>query len=132
MLEIFIGMMSIALITGVSFARFSRPRARIVFTHSPVVRMLNGEPALTLRAANARNNVIIDASARLRLLQDEVSAEGVSFRKLHDLALVREQHPMFVLAGPWCTSLTRLVPYMKETPSRWRPSARSLSCPSTA
>ncbi|KMN31158.1 MULTISPECIES: ion channel [Chromobacterium] len=97
MLEIFIGMMSIALITGVSFARFSRPRARIVFTHSPVVRMLNGEPALMLRAANARNNVIIDASARLRLLQDEVSAEGVSFRKLHDLALVREQHPMFVL-----------------------------------
>ncbi len=50
-----------------------------------------------LRAANARNNVIIDASARLRLLQHEVSAEGVSFRKLHDLELVRDEHPMFVL-----------------------------------
>ncbi|MCD0490779.1 ion channel, partial [Chromobacterium violaceum] len=97
MLEIFIGMMSIALITGVTFARFSRPRARIVFTGNPVVRPLNGEQVLMLRAANARNNVIIDASARLRLLQHEVTAEGTAFRKLYDLALVRDQHPMFVL-----------------------------------
>ncbi|MCD4505027.1 ion channel, partial [Chromobacterium piscinae] len=97
MLEIFIGMMSIALITGMTFARFSRPRARIVFTNNPVVRPLNGEPVLMLRAANARNNVIIDASARLRLLQHETTAEGTTFRKLYDLDLVRDQHPMFVL-----------------------------------
>ncbi|UTH72579.1 ion channel [Chromobacterium sp. IIBBL 290-4] len=97
MLEIFVGMMSIALITGVTFARFSRPRARIVFTRSPVVRMLDGERVLMLRAANARTNVIIDASARLRLLQHEVTAEGTSFRKLYDLELVRDQHPMFLL-----------------------------------
>ncbi|AUH52320.1 potassium channel protein [Chromobacterium sp. ATCC 53434] len=97
MLEIFIGMMSIALITGVTFARFSRPRARIVFTGSVVVRPLGGEPALMLRAANARNNVIIDASARLRLLQHEVTSEGTTFRKLYDLNLVRDEHPMFVL-----------------------------------
>jgi inward rectifier potassium channel len=31
MLEIFIGMMSLALVTGVTFARFSLPRSRIVF-----------------------------------------------------------------------------------------------------
>ncbi|QEL56661.1 ion channel [Chromobacterium paludis] len=97
MLEIFIGMMSIALITGVTFARFSRPRARIVFTNHPVVRSLNGEQVLMLRAANARSNVIIDASARLRLLRHERSADGAVFRKLLDLQLTRDQHPMFLL-----------------------------------
>ncbi|WP_233201137.1 ion channel [Chromobacterium alticapitis] len=97
MLEIFIGMMSIALITGVTFARFSRPRARIVFTLHPVVRPFDGERVLMLRAANARSNVIIDAGASLRLLQHERGVDGIVFRKLYDLELVRDQHPMFVL-----------------------------------
>lgn len=97
MLEIFIGMMSLALITGVTFARFSRPHSRIVFTPHPVVRTFNGERVLMFRAGNARTNFIIDASARLRLLQHEVTDEGVAFRKFHDLPLIRHDHPMFLL-----------------------------------
>ncbi|BEV70701.1 MULTISPECIES: ion channel [unclassified Paludibacterium] len=97
MLEIFIGMMSLALITGVTFARFSRPHSRIVFTPHPIVRTFNGERVLMFRAGNARTNFIIDASARLRLLQHELTDEGVSFRKFYDLPLIRHEHPMFLL-----------------------------------
>lgn len=96
--EIFIGMMGIAVITGVMFARFSRPRARVVFSAHPVIRPLNGQPTLMLRAANGRLNVIAEASARLRILRKETSAEGVTLRRVHDLKLVREQTPMFVLS----------------------------------
>ena len=118
MLEIFTGMMSIALITGVTFARFSRPRARIVFTRLAVVRPLNGEPALMLRAANARNNVIIDANARLRLLQQETTAEGTAFRKLYDLELVRDEHPMFVLGWTLVHKLDERSPlYQRDAES---------------
>ncbi len=96
-IEMFIGMMSLALITGVMFARFSRPRARILFARHAVIRPIDGQPTLMLRAANARQNVIVEASARLRLLRNEVSAEGFKIRRIRDLALVRDQNPIFVL-----------------------------------
>jgi len=38
MAEIFVGLMSLALITGLMFARFSRPRARFLFAKNVVVR----------------------------------------------------------------------------------------------
>src|SRR5271154_5903367 len=41
--EIFIGTSSVAMITGVMFARFSRPRARILFANHPVVHKLDGK-----------------------------------------------------------------------------------------
>lgn len=98
MLEIFIGMMSLALVTGVTFARFSLPRSRIVFSRHPVIRQMDGQPVLMLRAANARQNVIVDASAQLHVLFDTVSREGTRLRRLHDLKLQRQHHPMFVLS----------------------------------
>ena len=96
-LEIFTGMSFVALFTGIMFARFSRPRARILFADHPVVGPFNGKPTLIIRAANARQNVIVDASAKLRVLRSETSLEGESMRRLHDLKLLRDQHPMFII-----------------------------------
>ena len=95
--EIFSGVLSTALTTGLIFARFSRPRARILFARNPVVTRMDGQRSLVIRAANARQNVIVDASARLRLLVRETTLEGETLRRIHDLRLVREQHPIFLL-----------------------------------
>jgi inward rectifier potassium channel len=97
MIEIFVGLMSLALITGLMFARFSRPRARFLFTKNAVVRPIAGKPTLIFRAANERQNVVQDASARLSLLRDEVTDEGYRIRRIVDLPLLRSQHPMFAL-----------------------------------
>jgi inward rectifier potassium channel len=97
MIEIFVGLMTLALITGLMFARFSRPRARFLFATSAVVRPIDGKLTLMFRAANARQNVIQEASAQLRMLRDEVTEEGFRFRRITDLALVRAQHPVFIL-----------------------------------
>jgi inward rectifier potassium channel len=95
-IEIFIGLMSLALITGMMFARFSKPTARFVFARQAVVRPLNGTPTLMLRAANARQNIVMEASARLRLLRDEVTPEGFRIRRIQDLPLMRNRHPVFL------------------------------------
>jgi inward rectifier potassium channel len=95
--EIFVGMMSIALMTGAMFARFSRPQARFLFARHAVVRPIDGRTTLMLRAANARQNIIMEASAQLRMLRDEVTPEGFRIRRVHDLVLVRSQHPIFLL-----------------------------------
>jgi len=98
MLEIFLGMMSLALVTGVTFARFSLPRSRIVFSRHPVIRQMDGQLSLMMRAANARQNVIVDAQAQLQVLFNTRSSEGTRMRRLHDLKLQRQHHPMFVLS----------------------------------
>src|SRR5271168_3121649 len=97
MIEIFVGLMSLALITGLMFARFSRPRARFLFTRNAVVQPIAGKQTLLFRAANERQNVVQDASARLRMLRNEVTEEGFRIRRIVDLPLLRSQHPMFVL-----------------------------------
>jgi inward rectifier potassium channel len=97
MIEIFVGLMSLALITGLMFARFSRPRARFLFTKNGVVRPIAGKTTLIFRAANARQNIVQDASARLRMLRDEVTEEGYHIRRIVDLPLLRSEHPMFAL-----------------------------------
>jgi inward rectifier potassium channel len=97
MLEIFVGLMSLAVITGIMFARFSRPRARFLFTRNAVVRPIDGQRTLVIRAANERQNVVQDASARLRMLRSEVTQEGFRIRRVIDLPLLRSEHPMFVL-----------------------------------
>jgi inward rectifier potassium channel len=97
MIEIFVGLMTLALITGLMFARFSRPRARFLFAANAVVRPIDGKLTLMFRAANARLNVIQEASAQLRMLRDEVTEEGFSIRRITDLSLVRAQHPVFIL-----------------------------------
>jgi inward rectifier potassium channel len=97
MIEIFVGLMSLALITGLMFARFSRPQARFLFTKNAVVRPIAGKPTLMFRAVNERQNVVQDASARLAMLRDEITAEGYRIRRIVDLPLLRSQHPMFTL-----------------------------------
>jgi inward rectifier potassium channel len=95
--EIFLGMANVALITGVMFARFSRPRARILFAQNPVVTTMDGRQTLMIRMANARQNMIVDASAKLRLLRSETTPEGVTFRRIYDLKLRRDEQPLFIL-----------------------------------
>ena len=95
--EIFVGMSGIAMATGTVFARFSRPQAKILFARYAIVRPLNGRMTLMVRAANARQNVIAEAQAKLRLMRVEGTHEGYTLRKIHDLALVRSEHPIFLL-----------------------------------
>jgi inward rectifier potassium channel len=95
-LEIFTGMSSIALATGLIFVRFSRPRARIIFARYAVVHTFDGRPTLIVRAANGRQNVIVEARAKLRVMREETTPEGYMLRRIHDLKLVRDQHPIFL------------------------------------
>ena len=96
-LEIFVGMACVALITGVMFARFSRPRSSIIFAEHPVSHVMDGKRVLLIRLANSRMNIISEATAKLRLMRDESTATMGNFRKITDMKLEREQHPIFIL-----------------------------------
>jgi inward rectifier potassium channel len=96
-IETFVGLFSIALMTGLIFARFSQPRARIVFAERPVISMHDGKPTLMMRVANARTNMVSDAAAKLWLMRNEMSGEGSRLRRFYELPLVRSENPMFIM-----------------------------------
>src|SRR6185437_7862239 len=96
--EIILGIGNIAIVTGLIFARFSRSRAKIVFGKFAVVRPIDGKPTLMVRAANLRLNLISQASAHLHLLRLYTSPEGYQLRRIEDLRLVRDRHPVFRLS----------------------------------
>lgn len=96
--EIFTGMSLMAVMTGLVFTRFARPRARFVFTRNAVVTLHDGMPTLMVRLANARGNTIAGATAKLWLVRDEISREGVTYRRLHELRLMQHENPTFMLS----------------------------------
>lgn len=96
--ESFCGMLSVALGTGVLFAKFSLPKARVAFSKNVVVSLHNGVPCLIWRVANRRGTSLLDASARAYALMDEVSSEGRRMRRNHSLELERSSMPIFLLA----------------------------------
>jgi inward rectifier potassium channel len=96
--ELFTGIFSMSLMTGLIFARFSRPNARLLFAEHPVISSHEGKPTLMVRLANERHNIIGNATAKLWLLENVVSAEGQSLRRFYELPLVRSDHPALALS----------------------------------
>jgi inward rectifier potassium channel len=96
-LETAVGLTFVALTTGLVFARFSRPTARVLFSNVAVVGPYNGIPTLSIRLANQRQNQLLAAEVTMTLVRDETSAEGELTRRFYDLALVRDRSPVFAL-----------------------------------
>jgi inward rectifier potassium channel len=97
-IEAMIGVMGIALMTGLAFARFSRPTARVMFSRVAIITQHEGMPTLIFRTANQRRNMILEAQMGVYLMRDDITLEGESIRKIYDLKLVRNQTPSFSLS----------------------------------
>jgi inward rectifier potassium channel len=96
--EAFFGIINLALVTGMVFARFSRPFARVIFSNVAVVTPFDGVPTLMFRAANQRGNQIFDASVTVSLARQVVTREGHQMRRFEELKLVRARSPLFALS----------------------------------
>ena len=96
--ELFTGIFSMSLMTGLVFARFSRPNARLLFADNPVISNHEGKPTLMIRLANERHNIISNATARLWLFKNIVSMEGQTLRRFYELPLVRNESPALALS----------------------------------
>jgi inward rectifier potassium channel len=80
--------------TGLIFARISRPTARVVFSRCAVVTERNGAPTLMFRGGNTRLNQILEADVSVSIARNGYSKEGVEYRGLTDLKMVRSRSPL--------------------------------------
>jgi inward rectifier potassium channel len=96
-IEIACGLGFTAIVTGLTFVRFSRPRAKLVFASKPVVALHNGKPTLMVRVGNGRLAILLDATAKLNVLLSATSSDGKRFRRAQELRLERAHLPVFPL-----------------------------------
>jgi inward rectifier potassium channel len=115
-IEVLLGMTGLALATGLMFARFSRPTARVIFSRKAVIAPHNGIPTLMFRAANQRRNQILEAQISVAMLRNEMTAEGEVVRRFYDLALARSRTPMFSLTWTVLHALDEKSPFHEGTP----------------
>jgi inward rectifier potassium channel len=96
-IEALLNIVGIALATGVMFARFSRPSARIIYSRNAIVAPYRDKTALEFRIANARSSQLIDVQVQAILTKIErVGASTV--RKFYELELERNRVVFFPLS----------------------------------
>ncbi|MBE7382411.1 MAG: ATP-sensitive inward rectifier potassium channel 10 [Leptolyngbya sp. SIO1E4] len=119
-IESFVGLLFIAMATGMIFARFSVPTARILFSHYATIAPFNGLPCLMFRTANKRRNRILEAQLWVTLVRDELTKEGDWFRRFYDLELIRSHTPLFALTWTAMHPIDENSPLYGETPDSLR------------
>jgi inward rectifier potassium channel len=97
----------LAVTTGLVFAKFSIPRARVRFADHPVIAPYDGVPTLQFRIGNQRDSRMLEAVVRVVVMRTERTREGVTMYRMHDIALERERSP--ALSRSW-TVLHKIVP----------------------
>ena len=113
--EALVGLLGLALVTGLVFAKFSRPHAMVIFSRNAVVTSFDGVPSLLVRMANERGNQIAEAQAHLVLLRTERTPEGEQVRAAHDLHLRRSHSAFFAFTWLVVHPITPDSPLHGET-----------------
>jgi inward rectifier potassium channel len=115
-LEASTGILGLAMLTGLIFAKFSRPSARVLFSTRAVVTTHDGVPSLLVRMANARSTWIVEAEAHLVLIRWEHTSEGETVRRFHDLETTHARNAIFALTWSMVHHLTESSPLHGATP----------------
>jgi inward rectifier potassium channel len=101
LVEAMVGVIGFAIVTGIVFARFSRPHADIVFSRQAVIAPYppgsDGGHALMFRIANRRHNQIIELEAKVFLSILDRSTSPPK-RRFERLALERDRIPFFPMS----------------------------------
>ena len=97
-IEIMSGLFLLAVMTGLIFVRFSRPIARVMFSNSMVIALLNGKPTLMVRIGNENHHSMVEAEFRIMFSRDEPLLEGGDFRHFYVLKLHFDRLTVFPAA----------------------------------
>jgi len=119
--ESLVGLLTVALATGLVFARFSAPRARIRFSRHAVVAPYRGNTGLMFRLTNVRNTDLIDVRCEVQLSRFE-EQDGRRERAFYRLALERDSVTFFTLGWTVVHPITPDSPLAGWTDERLRES----------
>ena len=94
--EAFFGLVSAAMATGLLFARFARPNAKILYSNNAVIAPFKEGKALMVRIINQRSSQLINIEAQI-IFSWMHEKEGRRIRHYHTLPLDRQKVTFFPL-----------------------------------
>lgn len=115
-IEALVGLLTLAIATGLLFGRFSRPSARIGFSPHMIVAPYQSATSLQFRVVNRRTNNLIHLEARLLLMTVEL-VQGQSQRRFVALELERSQILFFPLTWTVVHPIDEKSPLFGMTPA---------------
>lgn len=119
-LESFTGLLITAVSTGLVFAKFARPTARVAFSDKALITDFDGAPTLMFRMANMRGNQLVGATLTVMFARFERTIEGEELRRFYELDLQRDRTSMFVLSWTAFHTIDEDSPLFGYTPAQWR------------
>lgn len=96
--ESFLGLVSFALVSGLLYGRFSRQRAKIVFSDNLLVAPYREGRALMFRMGNARRSEILEAEVQVILAINQRGEGDTLERKFYNLPLEINRIAFFSLS----------------------------------
>ena len=116
-IESLAGLLATALITGLIFARFSRPTAKIVFSQNAVIAPYKNITAFMFRLTNGRKNQLVGMEMKLNLSL-YVNGASPTNRRFHELKLERQRVEVFPLSWTIVHPIDEQSPLYGYTPER--------------
>ena len=113
-LEAITGLLTLALVTGLLFGRFSRPSARIGFSNNMIVSPYQSGASLQFRVVNRRSNNLVNVSARVLLMTVELT-DGRPQRRFVPLDLERDEILFFPLTWTVVHPIDDKSPFFGKT-----------------
>lgn len=117
--EALTGLAGFAIVTGLLFARFSRPTAKVLFSRRAVIAPYQNMTALEFRVANARSNELIEVSTKVMVSRFE-QVDGVRTRRYYPLSLERDGVVFLPLTWTVVHPIDEQSPLHGETPDSLR------------
>jgi len=97
-LQTLFGLLSLAVATGLVFARFSRPNAKVLYSQSALIAPYRGQTSLQFRVVNARHSQLLNVQALVMYSRFE-EANGARVRRFYTLEL--ERNSVALLPANW-------------------------------
>jgi inward rectifier potassium channel len=128
--EALVGLLSFAIATGLFYARFSKPKAFVRFSHNALIAPYKGGTAFMIRTAPYKNNSLTDAEAKMTLgmvidvngrPESKFFTLDMEMRKINSLSLswtlvhpITEESPLFGFTeSDFSTTEGEVIVYLK-------------------
>ncbi|MGN6533044.1 MAG: ion channel [Ginsengibacter sp.] len=112
--EAFLGLLSLAVVTGLLYGRFSRPKAYLRFSENAILAPFHDQKAIMLRLAPFKNTTLTDAEAKvtLGLIVEE---NGKIVNKFYQLPLEYDTVNSLTLSWTIVHPITETSPFYNFT-----------------
>ncbi len=111
------GLLATALITGLIFARFSRPTAKIMFSEKAVIAPYKNITGFMFRITNGRKNQLFGLEVKVNISLHS-AGNGPTNRRFHELKLERHRVEFFPLAWTIVHPIDEQSPLYGYTPEQ--------------